>query len=49
MIRRLIQIPVELWEQAKRKAGYIGVSEVIRRLLGRWLAGDIEVIEDDEK
>lgn len=42
-IRRPVTIPAELWEAAKKKAGTLSVSAVIRRLLEKWVKGDISL------
>jgi predicted CopG family antitoxin len=41
MIRRSISIPAELWEAARVKAGTLSVSAVVRRLLEKWVRGEI--------
>ena len=40
---RQIKFPEELWKTAQVKAGTIPVSVVIRRLVERWVKGEISL------
>ena len=37
----MISFPTDLWEAAIEKAGALGVVNVIRRLLEKWVKGEI--------
>jgi hypothetical protein len=43
MVRRGLRIDLELWEQAKTKAGLIPISVIIRLLLKKWIKGEINL------
>jgi hypothetical protein len=43
VVTRTITTDRELWDRAKKRAGSIPISGVIRRLLEMWLAGEIKV------
>lgn len=46
MVQRTLKIPLALWEAAKAKAAdqaRTPLSVVIRRLLERWLKGEIDL------
>ena len=43
MVIRSLSIPRSLWETAKEKAGLISLSAVIRRLLEKWIKGEIDL------
>jgi predicted CopG family antitoxin len=43
MIIRTLSIPRDLWEEAKEKAGLMSLSAVIRRLLEKWIRGEIDL------
>lgn len=38
-----INFPSSLWNDAKKKAGIIPLSVVIRQLVQMWVNGDIEI------
>lgn len=38
-----IRAPKSLITQAKEKAGYIPLSVILRKLIERWVSGDIEL------
>jgi len=40
-MRYNISLPNHLWEAAKIKAGITPMSAIIRRLLEKWLSGEI--------
>jgi predicted CopG family antitoxin len=43
MVTRSISIHLDVWEQAQKKAGMIPMSAIIRRLIAKWLKGEIEL------
>ena len=47
MVRRSINVDLELWNAARRKADLKSLSDIVRRLLALWIAGRI-VLEDLE-
>lgn len=38
-----INFPPSLWDAAKKKAGSMPLSAVIRRLLEKWVKGEISI------
>ena len=56
LVPRSVKIKDELWLPARKKAGYVGISTVIRGVLKKWVEGEIELDldqlkddDDDEK
>lgn len=47
LIPRSIKVELSLWEAARRKAGHIGLSEVVRRFLRKWVKGEIDIDLED--
>jgi hypothetical protein len=43
MVVRNITVPLDFWEECKRKAGIRPLSAVIRELLKMWLEGKIDI------
>lgn len=46
---RSVKISDTLWEKAKKKAGLIPVSAVIRELLDKWIRGEIDLESEEKK
>ena len=38
-----LRMPPSLWAAAKEKAGMIPLSAIIRKLIEKWLKGEVEV------
>lgn len=43
-----MRVELELMEQAKKKAGVVPISRIIRILLKKWLSGQIKIDYTDE-
>ena len=43
-----MRVELELMQQAKKKAGIIPISRIIRILLKKWLAGEIAIDYTEE-
>jgi len=43
MRQRAVKFPDDLWEQAQKKAGTMPLSVILRRLLERWVKGEISL------
>lgn len=43
MVTRGLSVSLSLWEQAQKKAGMRPMSAIIRRLLEKWVKGEIEL------
>lgn len=47
MLRRNISIDEDLWLAVQKKTGgFMSISAVIRELLKRWIAGEIDIFND---
>lgn len=50
MLRRSIMINEDLWIAVQNKSrGLMSISAVIRELLRRWVAGEIDIFNDKSK
>lgn len=50
MVRRNVSMDEDLWIAAQNKAGnLLSLSAVIRELLRRWIAGEIDIFNDKKK
>lgn len=43
IIKRMFTIDLDLWKEAKRRAGPRQLSLVISKLLEKWLAGEVVI------
>lgn len=50
MLRRSIMIDENLWSAVQDKSrGLMSISAIIRELLRRWVAGEIDIFNDKKK
>ncbi len=46
---RMIRFSSDTWEAARKKAGITPLSAIVRQLVTMWLAGEIEVNNENQK